>query len=179
MRKSVQETAAKKLKIESTVKNDVDADDDDDGVIKTTGKRKISCVIDSDTESEPSDSDSNYKNDENESDNSQDGSKLSRKKKEVSVEPMKKKSKTIEEKLKANKDESHSPMNVDDSSVDFDDVAVVHKHRKIDWLKPDKIRDANNRRPDDPEYDPTTLYLPAKFLDEQTPVCILYFTINN
>lgn len=173
VRKSVQETvtAAKKLKIEASDKNDTDSDDEE---VKVKSKRKISCLIDSDTESD-SDSGSDYENDENESDNSQDVAKMPRKK-TVSLEPMKKKPKTIEEKLMktANKDESQSHADIDDSSVDIEDVAVVHKHKKVVYLKPDQIRDANNRRPDDPKYDPTTLYLPAKFLDEQTPVCILY-----
>lgn len=175
VRKPVQETiaSAKKLKTEKTVKNDLDdSDEDDEEVIKMKGKRKIACLVDSDSDSE-------YVNDENESDNSQDGSKFSRKqptaaKKKIKLEPSKKI--TIEEKLKANKDESQSPMDIDESSIDADigDGPVVYKHHKIDWIKPDKIRDAQKRRPDDPKYDPTTVYIPDGFLDEQTPVSILY-----
>lgn len=43
-------------------------------------------------------------------------------------------------------------------------------HCKLEFLKPDKIRDAMQRRPDHPDYDPTTLYVPPKFMKEQTPV---------
>lgn len=167
-RKSIQETigAAKKPKIQNIIKNDVDDDDDDDEeVTKVKGKRKISCLIDSD---------SDYENDENETENSQDGTKLSRKQseKKIKLEPNKKKT-TLEEKLKAKKDESHSPMDIEENStVDFDEGLVVHKHQKFAWLKPDAIRDAQKRRSDDPKYDPTTLYLPDKFLDGETPVCI-------
>lgn len=177
VRKSVQETfsSAKKLKIENTPKNDSDDDDEEVLAVPTKGKRKISCLIDSD-----SDSDSDYENDENESDNSQDGATFPRKqsngaKKKINLEPSKKKSKTIEEKLKANKDETQSFIDIDENSTsDIGDGHIVHKHQKIDFLKPDKIRDAEKRRPDDPKYDPTTVYIPDKFLDEQTPVRIVF-----
>ncbi|VVD03717.1 unnamed protein product [Leptidea sinapis] len=42
-------------------------------------------------------------------------------------------------------------------------------HCRLDWLKPDKVRDARRRRPDDPDYDPTTLHVPEEFLKTQTP----------
>ncbi|KAJ2954741.1 hypothetical protein O0L34_g3044 [Tuta absoluta] len=64
-------------------------------------------------------------------------------------------------------------------------------HCKLDWLKPDKIRDAFRRRPDDPEYDPTTLYVPPEFIKTQTPAhkqwwemksarfdCVLFFKVG-
>lgn len=41
------------------------------------------------------------------------------------------------------------------------------------WLKPDKITDRQRRRPDHPEYDPRTLYVPDLFLSQQTPVSTL------
>lgn len=167
----MQETvsSAKKLKIESPPKND--SDDDEEVVVK--GKRKISC-LDSD-----SDSDYNDENDENESDNSQDGSKFPRKqsngaKQKAKVEPKKRKITSIEERLKSAKDDSQSVMDVneDGNTPDIGDSLIVHKHRKLEFLKPDKIRDAQKQRPDDPLYDPTTVFLPPNFLDEQTPVRI-------
>ncbi|XP_057339297.1 probable DNA mismatch repair protein Msh6 [Microplitis mediator] len=42
-------------------------------------------------------------------------------------------------------------------------------HLKYSFLQPDEIRDAEKRRPDDPEYNPKTVYIPDKFLNEQTP----------
>ncbi|KHJ98645.1 MutS domain V protein [Oesophagostomum dentatum] len=42
-------------------------------------------------------------------------------------------------------------------------------HETLPFLKPDKIRDAQGHRPDDDNYDPTTLYVPADFLKEQSP----------
>lgn len=168
----------KKPKIETkmlTESNDED-DDDDEIVLKKKGKRKISCLVDSD-------SDSDYENDENESDNSQDDIKPARKKsnkenpmakKKIKLEPKTGSKGTFEEKLKANMDESRALLDVNENeSADIVDVPVVYRHQKYDWLKPDNIRDANKRRPDHPQYDPTTLYVPESHLNDLTPVGII------
>ncbi|XP_076457037.1 DNA mismatch repair protein Msh6-like [Babylonia areolata] len=42
-------------------------------------------------------------------------------------------------------------------------------HNKLDFLQPDKIRDASKKMPSDPDYDPRTLYVPETFLNKQTP----------
>ncbi|CEF66240.1 Probable DNA mismatch repair protein Msh6 [Strongyloides ratti] len=42
-------------------------------------------------------------------------------------------------------------------------------HLTFDFLKPEKIKDINGRRPDDPEYDGKTLYVPESFIQKQTP----------
>ncbi|KAH0568272.1 probable DNA mismatch repair protein Msh6 isoform X1 [Cotesia glomerata] len=64
-------------------------------------------------------------------------------------------------------------------------------HLKLPFLQPEKIRDAKERRPDHPEYDPKTIYLPKDFLDKQTPAmrqwwilktqhwdCIFFFKVG-
>ncbi|CAK1545535.1 unnamed protein product [Leptosia nina] len=64
-------------------------------------------------------------------------------------------------------------------------------HCKLEWLKQDKIKDAKGRRPDHPEYDPTTLYVPKDFMNSQTPAhrqwwelksahydCVLFFKVG-
>lgn len=43
-------------------------------------------------------------------------------------------------------------------------------HMSLEFLQPGKIRDAQKRTKDDPDYDPRTLYLPESFLSKQTPV---------
>ena len=43
-------------------------------------------------------------------------------------------------------------------------------HLQLEFLKPERRRDATGRRPDDPEFDPRTLRVPGEFLDKQTPV---------
>lgn len=45
-------------------------------------------------------------------------------------------------------------------------------HCRLDWLKPENIRDAERRKIDHPDYDPKTLYVPADFRKDQTPVKI-------
>lgn len=42
-------------------------------------------------------------------------------------------------------------------------------HNNLDFLKPDRIRDINKRKSDDPDYDPRTLYVPENFLKDLTP----------
>ncbi|KAJ8674770.1 hypothetical protein QAD02_010556 [Eretmocerus hayati] len=42
-------------------------------------------------------------------------------------------------------------------------------HLKYDFLQPDKIRDSKKRRPDHPEYDPKTVFVPEEFLNTLTP----------
>ncbi|KAL4716214.1 hypothetical protein ACJJTC_004708 [Scirpophaga incertulas] len=64
-------------------------------------------------------------------------------------------------------------------------------HCKLDWLKPEKIKDSKKRRPDHPEYDPTTLFVPSEFMNNQTPAhrqwwemksshydCVLFFKVG-
>ena len=46
---------------------------------------------------------------------------------------------------------------------------VTKAHMSYPFLKPDKIMDKNKRRPDDPDYDPGTLYVPRAFFEEQSP----------
>ena len=46
-------------------------------------------------------------------------------------------------------------------------------HLHFEFLQLDRIRDAQKRSPDDPQYDPKTLYVPDSFLGKQTPVCII------
>ncbi|XP_055373333.1 probable DNA mismatch repair protein Msh6 [Condylostylus longicornis] len=71
------------------------------------------------------------------------------------------------------------------------DQEVVYKHQTFDFLKPDKIKDKKGRRPDHPEYDPKTLYVPESFLNQQTPGlrqwwdiksnhfdCVLFFKVG-
>lgn len=42
-------------------------------------------------------------------------------------------------------------------------------HEKLEWLKPDKIKDASGKRSNHPDYNPRTLFVPEQFMKEQTP----------
>uniref|UniRef100_A0A0N4ZMM9 DNA mismatch repair protein n=1 Tax=Parastrongyloides trichosuri TaxID=131310 RepID=A0A0N4ZMM9_PARTI len=52
-------------------------------------------------------------------------------------------------------------------------------HLNFKFLKPENIKDINGRRPDDPEYDCKTLYVPPDFLKEQTPGHKQWWTIKS
>ncbi|XP_055323471.1 probable DNA mismatch repair protein Msh6 [Sitodiplosis mosellana] len=162
--------APKKLKIESE-----DDDDDEEEVIKSNGKRKISRIIDSDSDYECD------TNDENESDNSQimDVDDVKQRRKSANGKPAAKKKIKLDtdtaktsfmDKLKANIGESSALSEVkENNNTDIADVPVVWRHQKLDFLKPGQILDATKKRPDDPNYDPTTLFVPTSYLDSLTP----------
>lgn len=50
------------------------------------------------------------------------------------------------------------------------DEPALWPHQKLDFLKADRIKDKEGRRPDHPDYDETTLLVPKSFLDSQSPV---------
>lgn len=61
-----------------------------------------------------------------------------------------------------------------DSKKDNQEAVVkdIHSnwlHNDLDFLKPDKIKDINKKRPTDPDYDSRTLYVPESFLKDMTP----------
>lgn len=47
-----------------------------------------------------------------------------------------------------------------------------------DFLKYENLKDLNGKRPEDPEYDPTTLYVPESFLKKQTPTQQQYWSLK-
>ena len=53
---------------------------------------------------------------------------------------------------------------------DSDDSAPKWYHLTLEFLKPENIMDMRRRRPDHPEYDPKTLYVPLSFKEKCTPV---------
>ncbi|XP_034940997.1 probable DNA mismatch repair protein Msh6 [Chelonus insularis] len=59
------------------------------------------------------------------------------------------------------------------------DNGETWEHLKFDFLKPENIRDANKRRPDDPEYNPRTLYVPPDFLNTQTPAIRQWWVLKS
>ncbi|XP_064074096.1 probable DNA mismatch repair protein Msh6 isoform X1 [Vanessa tameamea] len=64
--------------------------------------------------------------------------------------------------------------NVSQSKIESQESPIIADednwtHCKLDWLKPDNIRDGQKRKPDHPEYDPSTVYVPMEFMKKQTP----------
>jgi DNA mismatch repair protein MSH6 len=49
---------------------------------------------------------------------------------------------------------------------------------KFEWLDPSRIRDANGRRPNDPLYDKTTLYIPPEVMRKMTASQKQYWSVK-
>ncbi|OWR41017.1 putative DNA mismatch repair protein Msh6, partial [Danaus plexippus plexippus] len=92
-------------------------------------------------------------------------------------------------KTKKNPNEAQPTIKEEPTSQYTEDGNWVHC--KLDWLKPEKIRDATKRKPDHPDYDPSTLYVPPDFMKSQTPAhrqwwemkskyydCVLFFKVG-
>ena len=47
----------------------------------------------------------------------------------------------------------------------MDEIRDARPH----FIKEENVKDAEGRKPDDPDYDPTTLFIPAKEWKEFTP----------
>ncbi|KAL1490516.1 hypothetical protein ABEB36_013196 [Hypothenemus hampei] len=63
----------------------------------------------------------------------------------------------------------NKPIKMEKSTNSNDNLDTSWTHEKLDFLKPENIRDAQKRKLSDPEYDPTTLYVPKDYLDSLTP----------
>ncbi|CAH0760592.1 unnamed protein product [Diatraea saccharalis] len=176
----------KKRERQSTPSPEIDNQnsDEDEGPIVPKKKKRIRLnPIDSD--------DSDVENKDNKTDTPEE--KLSIEKKLQSsfkYEPTQSPKSSIQKKPAPNRT-STAPVKSDseEKSVPLDEENWIHC--KLDWLKPDKIRDAKKRRPDHPDYDPTTLFVPPDFMNSQTPAhrqwwdmksshydCVLFFKVG-
>lgn len=83
---------------------------------------------------------------------------------------------SFEEKLKSlSSEETATDIETADfgDSHELVDEPTVWMHSKLDFIKPDKVKDINGHPLGHPQYDPTTLYVPPTYLEDQSPVsCI-------
>lgn len=175
-------TKAKKLKL------DMSMDDEDEEMVRSTSKRKFSRIIDTDSDSDR-ENESNNGNKAADDDDVGDGvAKVAPKrlkvghqpaaKKKIELEPVddSKAAKDFQRALKANLDKAEELSDV----REIVDVPMVYRHQTLEFLKPDKIRDGEKRKPSDPKYDPTTLFVPKDYLDSLTPVIMrVIFRVNS
>lgn len=78
---------------------------------------------------------------------------------------------SFEQKLEKSINQLRSISDVQkNNTTDIIDVPIVYEHRKLEFLFPENLCDANKRRSYHPNYDPTTLCVPTQYLDSQTPV---------
>lgn len=60
-----------------------------------------------------------------------------------------------------------------------DDAHGNWLHNRLDFLKSENIRDVNRKRPDDPDYDNRSVYVPKSFLDDQTPAMRQWWVLKS
>ncbi|XP_059613842.1 probable DNA mismatch repair protein Msh6 [Phlebotomus argentipes] len=77
---------------------------------------------------------------------------------------------SIEEKLASlTKSEPNEIPDMLDSTAIVEDQDTVWLHNKLDFIKPENIRDIKKRKPDHPEYDGNTVFVPDSFMKTLTP----------
>lgn len=78
----------------------------------------------------------------------------------------------FEKKLMAMSVRTGKNINVDyqEKANALDDEPQQWLHTKLEFMQPKSIKDATGKRPDHPEYDPTTLFVPKSYLESLTPV---------
>ncbi|XP_055906922.1 probable DNA mismatch repair protein Msh6 [Eupeodes corollae] len=159
--------------------------DQEEIVVQKKKRSKVSRIV-SDDEEDDNHNDSSHKN----------GHKTIEPKEEMDVDD--EKPTVLMEKLKNLQDEPSRKTKKDQVKLDEIvntgstlDEPVVWLHNKLEFLKPDKIKDKKGRRPDHPDYNPGTLFVPESFLNSQTPGmrqwwvlkqdnydCVLFFKVG-
>ncbi|XP_025192945.1 DNA mismatch repair protein Msh6 [Melanaphis sacchari] len=159
---------------------DLSGDEEDSGDEYVPDKKSLS-ESESEESPEPSDDDS-FIDDES----------------DVEVSPVKKKreknTKSVGKSKSSKFNKSYTPA-ADKSIKEVTKSNVIDHdnwpHLKFEFLKPEKIRDANKKSPSDPNYNPRTLYVPEDFKMTLTPGvrqwwelkaqhfdCILFFKVG-
>ncbi|KAM7356544.1 DNA mismatch repair protein Msh6 [Cochliomyia hominivorax] len=179
-------------------------DSEDEEEEKTT-KKKTKAKQKNDSDYEPSEDEEMPSEDEDEGDDEVESSPEIKKNHNNNDEPKSKKTKldatlaagNFIEKLqqlqmqgesKSSKKQEEKCVEVTTSNLD---EPVIWPHQKLEFLRPDKIKDKQGRRPDQQDYDPSTLYVPTKFLDSLSPGvrqwwvlksenfdCVLFFKVG-
>ncbi|XP_013386030.1 DNA mismatch repair protein Msh6 [Lingula anatina] len=72
-----------------------------------------------------------------------------------------------------------APDTPPETSAPVSEDGTVYMHYTLDFLKPEKIKDIEGRRPDHTEYDPRTLYVPDTFKKKLTPAMKQWWEIKS
>ncbi|KAK5638421.1 hypothetical protein RI129_012716 [Pyrocoelia pectoralis] len=80
---------------------------------------------------------------------------------------------------KSNKSSSVRDSPPSNQSSEKSEANTQWFHERLDFLKPEKIRDINGNRLDHPDYDEKTLYVPEDFLNKQTPAMRQWWTLKS
>lgn len=158
---------------EKVVVGGADGDDGDEDEIQPVKKRRRIVMMDDDDEDEyggDSDSENRVRNDKTPP--KVELSSFKRPDKEDAVDsPVQKKVKVERE---SSRDEKEDLADLgdggDDKTASVLDEPTVWAHQKLDFLKPEKIKDIQGNRPGSEKYDSRTLFVPESFLNTLTPV---------
>lgn len=159
--------------------SDSEADDDDDDYDNDD-------ALDDDEDDDDEDDEDDFDDEDDDDDDGfvrrkKGGKTKSRKQpkgKTAAVRKTPAKTATPAKKRKDNDDDGNNDgndgMDLEDSGEGGDKRAGVyaagqHTHDSYPFLKPENRRDANGRRPDHPDFNPRTLFVPPAFLKDQTP----------
>jgi hypothetical protein len=71
--------------------------------------------------------------------------------------------------VKGSKNDNHDTLEFEDTDKNKSEQIQTFAHLAFEFLDPSRIKDKNKHRPDHPDYDPGTLFVPENFLREQTP----------
>lgn len=98
-------------------------------------------------------------------------SPVAKKKLKIDINDSDSKKNSFEERLLRNQKRPHSLAEAKyiEDETDMIDAPTVYLHSKLDFIKPENIRDKNKRRPADMDYDPGTLFVPTGYLEKLTP----------
>lgn len=134
-------------------------------------KRSRLLIVDSDSDQENSNDTNQHKPaSSNKQKSSTDKDESTAKKLKLEDDKALPASMSFQEKLKCiGSDNNLGDMEVAEAMID--DEPVVWAHNKIDFLRPENIKDKYGHRPNHPDYDGTTLLVPKSYLEQLTPVC--------
>lgn len=76
-------------------------------------------------------------------------------------------------KLEATENTKELPEEKEDESATILDEPTIWVHQKLDFLKPDKIKDIQGNKASSEKYDPRTLYVPESYLGTLSPVRLI------
>ncbi|CAG9832099.1 unnamed protein product [Diabrotica balteata] len=167
-----------KVPKKEVTKKEIAKSDDEEEII-TTKKRHRQVLDDSSDSDNEGNKKKTSKRDVRSSSSSESENSSPNKSKKVSVKNKKNKEDSDEESVSPKKPvkavftkpvSSESSSQESSTNNEATDMHTSWLHNTLDFLKPENIRDINKRKPDHPEYDSRTLYVPEKYLATLTPV---------
>ncbi|XP_001661901.2 probable DNA mismatch repair protein Msh6 [Aedes aegypti] len=164
-------------------------DDEDEDEIQPMKKRRRIVMMDD--EDGDSDSENRQKNDKTPPKAELLTSFKRVEKDEASESPVQKKVKKEADDVAEGKPDLADLGAEEDKGASVLDEPTVWAHQKLDFLKPEKIKDIQGNRPSSEKYDSRTLYVPESFLGTLTPAmrqwwelkcrhmdCVLFFKVG-